>query len=150
MIGIAPLIIIKTMNDHTDAHAQHAIDGPHPFRIPPGQVIIDGDQMDAPARQGIQIHRHGGRQGLSFTGLHLRNLAFVQDQPAQDLNIERPHVHRSPGCFADNGKGFGHDVIERSALGQLFPEIGRPKCQLGIRHFCNGRFQIIDFVQSQR
>ena len=53
-----------------DAQAQKVVKLAHPLGVAIGQIVIDGDDMDTLAGQGIEIDRHGGGQGLAFAGSH--------------------------------------------------------------------------------
>ena len=84
---LASRIIVEAVDDATDRKAEELINLPHPVGIAAGQVVIDGDHVDAAPRQCIQVDRQGGDQRLAFAGLHLRDLALVQDDAALKLHI---------------------------------------------------------------
>ena len=67
----------------------------HPFGITPGQVVVHRHHMDAAAGEGIEVRRQRRHQGLAFPGLHLGDLAVVQDHPAQQLHIEVAHAEHA-------------------------------------------------------
>ena len=62
------------------------MDASHPLRIALGQIVIDRDDMDPLACQGVEIRRGCGYQSLSFAGLHLRNTSLVQNDAADQLH----------------------------------------------------------------
>ncbi len=74
------------MDDQADFQPQEAVDLAHPLAVALGQVIIDGDNMDALAGQRVEIGGKGGYQGLAFTGLHLRDAALVEHDAAHQLH----------------------------------------------------------------
>ena len=41
----------------------------HPFRVTPGEIIVDGDDMDALALERFPINRERRDKGLAFAGL---------------------------------------------------------------------------------
>jgi hypothetical protein len=43
------------MEDAADAQAEHFIDCAHPFAIASSEVIVDGDDMNAPTGKGVEI-----------------------------------------------------------------------------------------------
>ena len=48
--------------DHAHLDAQGFVDGPHPFGVATGEVVVDRGQVAALARQRVEIHRQrGGR-----------------------------------------------------------------------------------------
>src|SRR5215208_3670397 len=60
-----------------DLESQESVDLTHPGRVAAGQVVVDGDDVDAFAYQGVEVNGHGGRERLALARLHLRYLAFV-------------------------------------------------------------------------
>ena len=105
-VGVAPLLVIETMLDHADTQPEKLVKPAHPFRIAAGQVIVDRDNVDALARQRVQVRRQRRDQGFTFTGLHFRNSALVKHVSADELHVEMPHIQDALTCFADNGENF--------------------------------------------
>src|SRR6266511_1350720 len=70
--------------------------------------------MDALAPERVEVGREGRHEGLSFPGLHLGDLALVQDDPTHELDVEVPLPDRPPGCLPDRSEGFGDQVFELS------------------------------------
>ncbi len=68
------------------------IERTHPLGITLGQVIVHRNHVYAVASQGVKEHRKGGHKGLTFTGGHLGNLAFMQNYAAKQLHIIVDHV----------------------------------------------------------
>jgi len=68
--------------------------------------------MNTAAGQRVQIDRKRGDKRLAFTGLHLGNLAFVENHPADQLDIEMPLPKRALGSFPNGRKGGDQDVVE--------------------------------------
>ena len=52
-VGIAPLDRIHVVLQAASAHAQALVDSAHPLAVAPGEVVVHGDNVDAPARNGI-------------------------------------------------------------------------------------------------
>ena len=150
MIGFPPLVVIQAVHDDAHGHSQHFVDGPHPCCVPLGQIIVHRDQVDALSGQGIQIERHGCRQRFPLTGLHFRDRSLVQDQPAENLNVERPHPDAPPGRLADDREGFHQDVLQAGSLRQFFSEVVRFGAQSLVAEASNRRFQIVDLPQDER
>ena len=106
--------------------AQVVIDWPHPHRIPAGQVVVDGDDMDAVAGQGIEIDRQSSHQGFALAGFHFGNLPPVQGDAANQLHIVMALAQdgRPAGRFPDGGKGFRQQILQAFPGGQPFPKAG--------------------------
>ncbi len=73
--------------------------------------------MDAVAGERVEVAGKGGDEGLAFAGLHLGDLALVEDHAADELNIEVAHLHGTQASLADDGEGLGKDLFERGLLG---------------------------------
>src|SRR3712207_8570345 len=46
--------------DQANLQAEEVVDLAHPVRVAPGQVVVDGDDVDTLAAQGVEIYGHGG------------------------------------------------------------------------------------------
>ncbi len=64
--------------------------------------------MDALALDGIEIGRERGDQRLAFAGAHLGDLAAVEHDAADHLDIEMPHPEHAHRGLAHGGEGFRH------------------------------------------
>ena len=119
--------------------AEELVDLPHPLAVASRQVVVDRDQVHAPAGQGVQVERHGGDQRLAFAGGHLGDLALVQHDAADELDVVGHHVPGARRCPAtvqdaaaqppagllDRGEGLGQQVVEGLPVGQAGAEFGR-------------------------
>ncbi len=77
--------------DAADGEAEEAVNGTHPLRVAAGEVIVDGDDVDAEAGQGVEVNGQGGDEGFAFTGLHFRDHAAMQGDAADELDVEMDH-----------------------------------------------------------
>ncbi len=101
------------MDDHADGEAEAAIERAHPFGVAASQVIVDGDEVDAAAREGVQRRGQSGDESLALAGFHFRDFAFVKDDPADQLHVEVAHVQKAPAGFADESKRRDNHGVER-------------------------------------
>src|SRR5271156_687792 len=113
-VGGPALHVIKVVDDHAHRQAEEAVELAHPFGIALGQVIIDRNHVHAASAQRIQIYRKRRDQRLAFAGLHLSDLAFMQNHAADQLHVEVAHVEHAPSGFADDGKGFLQQFVENA------------------------------------
>ena len=121
-VGGAALIIIEAMHDYADGEAEKLVDLPHPPAIAAGEIIVDGDNVDALARQGVQIGGESRHEGLALTCAHFGYGAFVKHHAADHLHIEVALAKAAPGGLADGREGGGQNIVQRLAFGELGAE----------------------------
>ena len=68
--------------------------------------------MRAASGQRVEIKRKRGDQCFAFAGFHLGDLAAMQNDPAQHLNIIMTQSNRALGCLTHCRKGFGENFFE--------------------------------------
>ncbi len=143
-IGLLPLGIVEAVDDAIDREPEKTVDLAHPFGVAAGQIVIDGDDVNAVAGQRVQVDRQGGDQGLPLAGLHLGDHAAVQHDPAHQLHIEMPLAQRPLRSFAHGGERLDQDVVEIGAVGELLLEMRSTPEQLVVRHRLQLRFERVD------
>ncbi len=126
--------VIIALLDRRNADPQRVIDRFHPFGIAAGQVVVDGDQVDAVACQRVEKDREGRGQGLALAGAHLRDRAVVQDHSSDQLDVVVALPDRAPRRLAGQREGLGQEVIQRLAVARplaqrvgLFAHLGRDR-----------------------
>ena len=123
---------------------------PHPLNVTLGKVIVDGDDVDAAAGEGVQVGRQRGHERLTLARLHLGDfalfalLAFMEHNSAHDLLVEVAHVEVAPGSFAYCRERLGADVVEVVAPGKQDLELIGLGPQLLVRELLELRLQIVD------
>src|SRR6266571_1313905 len=142
----ATLLRVHAGLDQPDGDAQRAEDRPHPLGVALGQVVVHGDYVDAFAAQGIQVARQRGDERLSFTGLHLGDVALVQDDAAHQLDVEVALPDGALGGLPDAGERLREDVVQGLAVGQTLLELIRLGAQLGVGELLDLRFERPDDV----
>ncbi len=87
-VGLAALVGAHLRQDHPDRQAEEVVDAAHHLRLVLREVVVDGDDVDALARQGVEVRRQHRDQGLALTGLHLGDVAEVERRGPHDLDVE--------------------------------------------------------------
>ena len=129
-VGDLPLGVVQLVLDDADGHAEEAVDPAHPLGVAAGQVVVDGDDVNALALERVQVGRQRGDERLAFAGLHLGDLALVEHGAADQLHVEVPHVEHAAAGLAHDGEGLGQQVVERLAVGEALAELGGLAAQL--------------------
>ncbi len=127
-----PLDVAQIVDDDADGQAEEAVELAHPLGVALGQVVVDGDDVDAAASETIQVDGQRGHQRLTFTGLHFGDLAAVEDGATDELNIIVTHAEHPAAGFADDSEGLNHQVVEGGPLRQLFLKLRCLGSQLGV------------------
>jgi len=90
VVGDATLVGLHVGLDDADLESQEAVDAAHPVGVAAGQVVVDRDEVGAPAGERVQVHRQDGHEGLTLACLHLGDVAVVQHDAAHELHVEGP------------------------------------------------------------
>ena len=117
-VALLALLVVQIVHDDADRHAQALVDAAHPFGVALGQVVVDRDDVHALAFERVQIDGQRGDQRLAFTGSHFGDFAAMQNDAADQLHVEVPHVEDAAAGFAHDGEGLDQQVVERRALGE--------------------------------
>ncbi len=101
-----PRVVVVEVLEGGDADPERLVDRRHPFRVAPGQVVVDGDDVDAVAGQRVEEHRQGRGQGLALAGPHLRDRAVVENHAADQLHVVVALTGRPPRGLAGQREGL--------------------------------------------
>jgi hypothetical protein len=121
-VGLVALLVVEAVDDDADGHAEELVDLAHPLGVAAGEVIVDGDDVDALAGERVEIDRQRRDQRLAFAGAHLGDRAFVQHHAADQLDVEMALLERALGRFAHHREGRGEEVVDGLAGGELGAE----------------------------
>src|ERR1019366_7375251 len=102
------------------ADPQEVKDWAHPLRVTPGQVVIGGDDMDAPTGQRVEDRGQRPDEGLALAGAHLRDLAMMEDDPADQLDVEMAHPQGPLHGLTGHREDFGEGVVKGGADALVF------------------------------
>ena len=128
--------------DEADGDAEPLEDGLVPLGIALRQVVVHGDQVDARARQRVQVERQARDEGLALAGLHLGDVALVQDDPAHHLDVEHALLRLAPARLADGCVRLEQERVERLAVLEPLPELGGLGLELGVRELLEVRLEL--------
>ena len=111
-VCVALLLVGLHVLKHSDRHAEQVVDRLHPHRVAPRQVVVDGHDVHAAARERVEDHRQRAGQRLALAGLHLGDRAVVEHHPADQLDVEVAHAHRAPSGLAHEREALEQQVVE--------------------------------------
>ena len=116
-VGLAPLLVGEVVHDDANGKTKETINLAHPLGIAFGQVVVDGDHVNAVAGERVQIAGKCRHQGFAFAGLHFGDFAGVQHHAADQLDVEVAHRNRADARLAHYGEGLGENLLECGFLG---------------------------------
>ena len=149
LVGLAALVVVEAVDDDADGQAEEIVDLAHPFGVAAGQVVVDGDDMNALAAQGVEINRQRRDEGLALAGLHLGDGALVKHHAAHQLNVEMALAEGSPGGFAHGGEGGDEQIVEFDAVRDLAAELGGLGAELIVAQRHHLGFERVDRVDAR-
>ncbi len=144
LVGSALLLWVLEWHHHTNGHAKELVQRTHGIGVTAGQIVVDRHHVNALAGQRIQVDRQRCYQRLTLTGFHLGDLAFVQCHAADQLDIKVTHAHHPLARLADNGKGFGQQLVQGGTIGQALLELAGLRLQLFIAQRIQPLFLSVD------
>ena len=80
--------------------------------------------MHGSSGQRVEVGGQGGDQGLALAGLHLGDVAFVQDDAADELYVEMAQADAALARLPDQGERLGQNVVQAFVPGDPLPEFG--------------------------
>ena len=122
-VGGVLLLVRHLRQDRADGQADGLVNLAHPRGVAAREVVVDGDDVDALAGQGVEVGGQRRDQGLALAGAHLGDLAVVEHHPADELDVEVAHVERPLRRLADDGERFREQVVERLAAREAILEL---------------------------
>ena len=119
--------------DYADGQPHETVHLAHPRRVALGEIVVDGDDVHALARQRVEISRQCGDESLAFARAHLGDTPLMKGYRAHYLHEERLHSQHTPRRFAHRRISVGHDVVESLAVFQPAFEGGSDGGELLVR-----------------
>ena len=104
--------------------------------------------MDAPAFEGVEVHRHGGDQRLAFTGLQLGDFALVQHVAPTSWTSKARWPSRRRIASRTTAKASGSEVIERLAVLEALAKLIRLGAQLVVGQSLHVFFEGVDLLDE--
>src|SRR5262249_38618552 len=103
-IGRAALRVVEVVDDDADGEAKAPIKRAHPLRVAASEVVVDGDNVDATSCERIQDGGKGGDERFAFARFHFRNFSVVENESADELDVEMAHVEETAAGFTREGE----------------------------------------------
>jgi hypothetical protein len=161
--GLA-LVVEQAVLDAPDRQPQELVDPAHPLGVAPGEVVVDGHDVDAAAGEGVQVDRHRPDERLAFARLHLGDLSRVEDHAADQLDVEGAHPEGPDRSLPGDGERFLEQFVEDGGPGGLEvlvvdpfegfrdagPELQGLGPQIVVREGLDGRLERVDALHARQ
>jgi hypothetical protein len=149
VVGGLALLVGEAVDDHPDREAEEAIEPAHPLGVAAGEVVVDGDDVDALALERVQVHGQGRDQRLALAGLHLGDAAFVEDHAAHELDVEMAHPEDAARRLTDDRERLRENVVERRALIELLAQLAGLGTQLVVGEIRQTGTELVDALDQR-
>ena len=147
-VGGLTVLRLHVVDNKPHGKAQEAVNFPHPLTLIFGQIVVDRDNVDPLAGEGVQIGGQNGHQSLTFTGLHLGDAALMENDAADQLDPEGPQPHHPVGCLPHGGEGLRENVIQCLAVFKPLFKLRGLGLKLRIGQGPIGLLQRLDFFHD--
>ena len=114
-VGADAFLPCHALLDEPDRQAQHPVHGGHPFGVAARQVVVERQDMHALPEQCVQRRRHHRGKRLPLAGLHFDDVARVEGDRGEHLDVERPQPEDPVRGLANQREEFGANRLEGSA-----------------------------------
>ena len=131
-------------DDQADVEPEEAVDPPHPLGVAAGEVVVDGDEVDALAAEAVEVGRQRRHEGLALAGLHLGDPPEVQRRAAHQLDVEVALADDPRGGFAHDGERLDGEVVEVGAVVEALAELRRLGGELVVGELLQRRLEGVD------
>ena len=118
--------------DRGGAHPQQLEDRLRPLLVAFREVVVRRHEMRAAAGERVQVERLRGDERLALAGLHLGDVALVEDDPAHQLDVEEADADRPLERLANERERLEQELVERLAVLDALPELGRLRGEIGV------------------
>ncbi len=139
-----PRRVVVGVLDRGDADPERVVDRFHPFRVAAGQVVVDGDDVNAVAGQRVEEDGERGGQGLPLAGFHLGDGTVVEDHAADQLDVVVALTEGAASGLAGQGEGLWQQVVERLTITRPGAELVGLLAQLVVREQLHLGLDLVD------
>ena len=132
LVGVPALVEGHHVLDEGGPHPEGVPYGLRPLGVALGEVVVDGDEVDALAGERVQVERLDRDERLALACAHLGDVALVEDDSAHQLDVEEPHADRPLERLADGRERLEHELVDRLAVLDPLAKLNGLPCKLGV------------------
>ena len=95
----------------------------HPLRVAAGEVVVDGDEVDALAGDPVEIRRQRRHERLALTGLRLGDPAEVERGAAHELDVVVALADGPGRRLTHDGERLDQEVVDVGTVVEPLTEL---------------------------
>lgn len=114
-VGCLLRLVVHLRQVHANGKPEEVVQLAHPLGIALGEVVVDGHDVHASPRKGIQIGRERRHERFAFARAHFGDLAVMQHHAADHLHVEVAHLQHTAARLAADRERLGQQLVERLA-----------------------------------
>ena len=133
-VGFLSEVVLEVVYDKSDLESHVLIELAHPLGVAAGKVVVDGYDVNAVARERVEVRGQGRNEGFTFTCFHLGDTSLVEHDAAEHLYGEVLHSEHSPARLAACRERVGKNIVGRLAVCEAFLEKRRLVLELALAH----------------
>ena len=133
-------------HDDADGKSQKLVEFAHPRRVTRCEVVVDRDDVNALARERVEVCGKRCDKRLAFARTHFRDTSLMKRDAADKLNVEVTHTQHSLARFSHHRVCVGKNMVERFAVCEpLFEHVRLTYERIVVHRRVFGR-ESLDFV----
>ncbi len=139
LVGVGLVLV-----DAVDSRAVEHVERAHPFAVALGEVVVDGNYVDAASAERAEEHGECGHEGFALTGSHFGDFALVEHYAANQLHVIVDHIPldfiaaSEPVVLVDCMAVVGDADKVASLSGQVAVELGGRYGHVAFGKACGG------------
>jgi hypothetical protein len=107
-----PVALVHLLLQDADGHPELLVHRADPLGVALRQVVVHGGDVDALARQGVEVRRRRRADGLALAGRQLDQPAEVHDRAGRELHVERADAERPLDRDGDQPERLRQERVE--------------------------------------
>ena len=121
----------------------------HPRRVACGKVFVYGHNVNALARERVEVARKRCNERFALARAHLGDAALVQDDAADELNVEMSLPDGAPRRLANDRERLGKHRIKALAAPVAALEFLGLAAKLLVRKLFDAPFELVDLLNER-
>ncbi len=146
LISLSLFLYAHLRHNDADGKSQKFVEFAHPRRVTRCEVVVDRDDVNALARERVEVRRKRCHERLAFARTHFGDTSLMKRDTADKLNVKVAHTQHSLARFSHHRVCVGKNMVESFAVREpLFEHVRLTYERIVIHRRVLGR-ESLDFV----